>query len=114
MIPEPSSSRGPWQSGLKIATACPFCGYKFKKIEARVIEETGDSELFYFRCQKCGHAILNLVFSHQMGIGSMSLVTDLAFEEVLRFHKAKPLSVDDVLETFLWLKTPDHRKLFKN
>ncbi|HBR80952.1 TPA: hypothetical protein DEA21_04940 [Candidatus Uhrbacteria bacterium] len=107
-----SSNIPSWQNSLKLAAACPLCGYKFKKIEALVVEEHGNTHLFYFRCQKCQHAILNLVFSHQMGIGSMSLVTDLSFEEAIKFHEATPISIDDVLETHLWLENSDHKKLF--
>lgn len=108
-IPDTNS----WQKGLKIATSCPLCGHDFKKVEARVIEEQNDSRLLYFNCQKCQHAILNLVFSHQMGIGSLSLVTDLNFDEVLKFHGAKPIGVDSVLETHLLLQDPSCQRFFQ-
>jgi len=47
---------------------------------------------------------LNLIFSHPTGVGSMCLVTDLNFDDVIKFHGAQPLVIDNVLEVHLWLK----------
>jgi len=96
-----------WPDNLKIAAACPLCGNKFKRLEAKTVEEHGNSHLFFLHCQKCQHSLLNLIFSHPAGVGSMSLVTDLSFDDAVKFHGAQPLTIDDVLVTHLWLERVD-------
>jgi len=42
-----SSSSQPWPNNLKNVATCPLCGNKFKRFEARTIEEHGNSQLFF-------------------------------------------------------------------
>ncbi|MBI2483367.1 hypothetical protein HYV74_04315 [Candidatus Uhrbacteria bacterium] len=62
-----------------------------------MIEDRGDQHLMHIRCKKCAHSILALVLTSGMGVSSMGLLTDLAFEDVLKFRDAAPLTLDDVI-----------------
>lgn len=97
------SSSTPWQDGLKMASFCPLCETRFQPTEARPLGEDGDTRLFHVRCRKCGNSILALVLVNPGGVSSVGLVTDLTFDDVMRFRKEKPLGPDDVLKTHEWL-----------
>ncbi len=72
-------------------------------MEARPLGEDGDTRLFHVRCRKCGNSILALVLVNPGGTSSVGLVTDLTFDDVLRFRKEKALGTDDVIKTHEWL-----------
>ena len=66
-------------------------------MEARVIDEREDKHLMHIRCKKCAHSILALVLVSGTGVSSMGLLTDLTFDDVLKFRDAQPITVDDVI-----------------
>jgi hypothetical protein len=66
-------------------------------MEARVVDERDDKHLMHIRCKKCAHSILALVLTSGMGVSSMGLLTDLTFDDVLRFRDASAIEVDDVI-----------------
>lgn len=51
----------------------------------------------HITCHKCQNAFLTLVLVNQVGASSVGLLTDLAYEDVVRFHSQKDISVDDVI-----------------
>lgn len=85
------------QESLRLISYCPVCDTSYNPMEARVIEEQGETHLMHVRCKKCAHAILALVLTSGMGVSSMGLLTDLTFDDVLRFREAPALTTDDVL-----------------
>ncbi|MDO8598658.1 MAG: hypothetical protein Q7S02_00960 [bacterium] len=66
-------------------------------MEARVIDERDDKHLMHIRCKKCAHSILALVLVSGTGVSSMGLLTDLTFDDVLKFRNAEPVTMDDVI-----------------
>ena len=66
-------------------------------MEARVIDERGETHLMHIRCKKCAHSILALVLTSGIGVSSMGLLTDLTFDDVVKFRQAAPVTTDDVI-----------------
>lgn len=66
-------------------------------MEAWVIEEHADRHLMHIRCKKCAHAIIALVLTNDMAVSSVGILTDLTYEDVLKFRKADPVVMDDVI-----------------
>jgi hypothetical protein len=86
-----------FQESLRLISYCPVCDTSYNPMEARVIDERGERHLMHIRCKKCAHAILALVLTTGMGMSSMGILTDLTFDDVMRFRTAVPVTLDDVI-----------------
>ena len=92
-------SGGSFEEGLRILSACPLCETHYNPLEARVLEANEDRHLVHIRCQKCSNAILALLTISRSGVSSVGLVTDLTYDDVVKFKESDEVSVDDVLDT---------------
>ncbi len=93
---------------VKWLSICPFCNTKFSIDQARIISEKKDSFLIHAYCQKCRCSVLASLIANPMGISSIGLVTDLTYEDVLRFRKAKEINSDDVIYAYQHLSKTKH------
>lgn len=82
---------------MRMVSYCPLCDAEFNPMEAQILGEDGDAHLLHVRCRTCSNAILALVLVTKAGISSVGLVTDLSYEDVLKFRSGGRLSVDDVI-----------------
>lgn len=87
-----------WDDGLKLISFCPLCETHYNPTEAQIVGESENSHMLHITCKKCQNAILACVLVSQGGVHSIGLVTDLNFEDVLKFRSAPDISVDDVLD----------------
>lgn len=85
------------QESLRLISYCPVCDTSYNPMEARVIDERDDTHLMHIRCKKCAHSILALVHVSGTGVSSMGLLTDLTFDDVLKFRDAERITMDDVI-----------------
>jgi len=92
-------------SKVKYLSVCPFCNTKFSIKQAKIVAETKDSFLVHSYCKKCSCSVLASLTSSQMGISSIGLVTDLTYRDVMKFRNADAISVDNILETYSYLKS---------
>lgn len=77
---------------------CPLCETSYNPMEARVLGEKEDGHLLHIRCKKCLNSILALVLVSNVGVSSVGLVTDLTYEDVVRFRESPvEVTVDDVI-----------------
>lgn len=83
--------------GLRLISYCPVCEIKSKSMMARTLGAQGETKLMHITCHKCQNAFLALVLVNQVGASSVGLLTDLAFEDVVRFRKNSDVSVNDVI-----------------
>ena len=98
-MPAPSSQSSPYfDEGVKLISYCPLCETSYNPQQARVLGEKEDSHLLHIQCGRCSNAIIALVLISSVGVSSVGLVTDLAYDEVNRFKEAKAISTDDVIE----------------
>ena len=87
-----------YQDGLRMISYCPLCEASYNPMEARILGEKEDGHLLHIRCKKCWNSILALVMVSNVGVSSVGLVTDLTFDDVVRFRQAPAeVTVDDVL-----------------
>jgi hypothetical protein len=111
-MPVPSNQSSPYfDEGVKLISYCPLCETSYNPREARVLGEKEDSHLLHIQCGRCSNAIIALVLISSVGVSSVGLVTDLAYDEVNRFKEAKPVSTDDVIEAHHLLQ--DESMLFE-
>lgn len=88
----------------RFLSVCPLCEATFNPMEARVLGEENESHLLHIQCRKCLNALLALVFISPMGMSSVGLVTDLSFDDALKFKEDAGVTADDVLDTHTLLQ----------
>ena len=107
-MPVPSARPSPYfDEGVKLISYCPLCETSYNPQEAKVLGEKEDSHLLHIQCGNCSNAIIALVLISSVGVSSVGLVTDLAFDEVNRFKENTNVSTDDVIETHHLLQDED-------
>ncbi|MEK7665842.1 MAG: hypothetical protein AAB337_03120 [Patescibacteria group bacterium] len=82
---------------MRLISYCPLCQSEFHPMEAQLLGERGERHLVHVRCVHCHNAILALVLVTKVGVSSVGLVTDLTYDDVLKFRASRRISVDDVL-----------------
>lgn len=65
---------------------------------ANVLGEEGETRLLHVQCRRCHHSILALVLVNQVGASSVGLLTDLTYEDVLKFRVNRLVSINDVID----------------
>lgn len=88
----------PGGDSLRLVSSCPLCDTRYAPAQARVLSEKEDTRLVHATCRKCGSATLALVVENDAGGSTVGLVTDLSHDDVLRFHRGRRVSTDDVIE----------------
>lgn len=83
--------------GVRFLQVCPLCETSYNPLEARILEEQNDAHLLHIQCRSCLNALLALVMVSHMGISSVGLITDLSFDDVLKFKGDATVTSDDVL-----------------
>ena len=92
-----STSEAFWGEGLRLISFCPLCESEFHPMESRLLGERGEKHLVHVRCSACRNAMLALVLVSKVGVSSVGLITDLTYDDVVKFREKGRLSVDDVL-----------------
>ncbi|MDP3985293.1 MAG: hypothetical protein Q8P82_00880 [bacterium] len=86
-----------WDDGLRLISVCPLCEAQYNPLEAHLIDEEDNSHLLHITCIKCSHAVLARVLVSSGGISSVGLVTDLSYDDVVKFRDAEEVKDDEVL-----------------
>ena len=95
MFPLPENNH--WHEEIKIISCCPLCQSTNKNIEARIVGQDGQTKLLHLNCLKCSNSLLALVLVSAGGVSSIGMLTDLTFEDTVRFKQTRMVRVDDVL-----------------
>ncbi|HEX9664601.1 MAG TPA: hypothetical protein VGA49_02155 [Patescibacteria group bacterium] len=90
--------------GLRFVSSCPICGVKFNPIQARIIDEKEDAHLIHIQCKKCHSCIIALIYTADVGVTSIGLITDLTAEDVIKFKSTDSIGSDDVIEVYRLLE----------
>ena len=85
-------------SQQKLLAYCPVCRTKYDFFQAKIIEEREESYLVFIQCKKCRSGIVALLLNNMYGISSIGLVTDLSYEDAVKFIKDRNCDYDDVIE----------------
>ncbi len=96
-----------WSEGLRLVSYCPVCETRYNPMHARVLGKDGETHLLHVQCKKCRNSILALVLVNQVGASSVGLLTDLTYEDVVRFKLNNQVSIDDVIDVHEFLEQED-------
>lgn len=103
------NQKGSDQSGnVRWVSACPLCGAEYLPEEARIVSEKEGAFLIHTNCKKCGSSVVATLIANQMGVSSVGLVTDLTYEDVVKFKDGAEVSTDDLLALYQALESGDH------
>ena len=83
---------------IKVVSNCPVCNTKYYSADAKILEERENGHLVHIQCKKCKSNVIALILASGVGISSVSLVTDLTSDDVLKFKDQNPISFDTVIE----------------
>ncbi|MBI2475484.1 hypothetical protein HYV69_03615 [Candidatus Uhrbacteria bacterium] len=93
-----STSSEQWNEGLRLISFCPVCETRYKPSETKTLNEDDQTRLLHVQCSKCKHSVLALVLINKVGASSIGLLTDLVFDDVLKFRANRRVTVNDVIE----------------
>lgn len=93
-----------WNEGLRLVSYCPVCETRYNPMQARILGQDGETHLLHVRCRKCHNSILALVLVNQVGASSVGLLTDLTYDDVIRFRSHESVSIDDVIDAHAFLE----------
>jgi len=89
----------------KIINRCPLCNGSAKKLESRLLDDSGERQTVHLHCRECNGSIIALFLASSLGITSYGLVTDLSFDDVVKFKESGQIKLDDVIRTHENLKS---------
>lgn len=82
---------------IRLVSYCPVCDMRSKSMHARTLATMGETKLMHIQCHKCQNTFLAYVLVNQVGASSVGILTDLHYEDVMRFQSNKSVSVNDVI-----------------
>ena len=94
----PLANNNPWSEGIKIVSRCPLCRCTEQELETKIVGQDGQTRLLHLNCHQCGNSLLALVLVSGAGISSIGMLTDLTFEDTVRFKCTRLVSEDDILD----------------
>ena len=87
-----------WSEGLRLVSFCPVCETRYNPMQAQILGKDGETHLLHVQCKKCRNSILALVLVSQVGASSVGLLTDLTYDDVVRFKMNREVTIDDVID----------------
>ena len=89
---------------LKIISSCPVCANKKFPEQIRVLSEKSSAHVLYVQCQQCRSKMVVYVNFSPTGVNTTGFLTDLSGDEVVEFSSGAPVTTDDVLEVYKFIK----------
>lgn len=87
-----------------VAKFCDKCGTAYKIEDVNIIQNTGVSVIIHFSCHNCKSKNI-ATFVSPLGISNRVPVnTDLTVKEIQKFAIKGQVSLEDILEVYLYLK----------
>lgn len=87
-----------FSDGLRLVSYCPVCDTQSNAMQAQTLGTERDTHLLHIQCRKCHNAFIALVLVNQTGASSIGLLTDLTYEDVLKFQANKNVNINDVIQ----------------
>jgi len=72
---------------------CPLCHRKYQTEDIYLIGKRENVELFYLSCANCGKANLSYSVNLYDSVTSISLTTDLSYQDATRLEKLDPINL---------------------
>lgn len=90
----------------RIINRCPLCGGSASRLEARLLGQTPERQTVHVHCHECAGSIIAYFMMSGMGMTSYGLVTDLSFDDFIKFNHGSSIELDDVIRAHENLKSP--------
>ena len=90
-----------WNEGLRLVSYCPICESPYNSIQTQSLWKEGQTNAFHLTCKKCGHAILAIAMTTEIGASSLGILTDLSYDDVVRFRMNRVISLNDVIDAHI-------------
>lgn len=98
-------------SNLDLRIRCPICKAEYGLNSSEVLDRKEGVASIYLSCPKCLSSLLvTVTFGSSGGILVAAMLTDLKLEDIKKFKKVNPISVDDVIEIHKELEGLKSRK----
>jgi hypothetical protein len=112
---QPQFSLDSLRSHFKVMRECPVCTFAFENIHIRTVESTEGSHVLHTTCPSCSNSLIFLVGSTQFGIGLIGMVSDLSYEDSLRFRRKEAIGEDELIACYQAFSKPRlFRQLFSS
>ncbi|NIP33104.1 hypothetical protein GWN26_13935 [Candidatus Saccharibacteria bacterium] len=92
--------------GQRIINRCPLCGGSASRLEARLLGQTQERQTVHLHCHECAGSVIAYFVMSGMGMTSYGLVTDLSFDDFVKFKQGLAIELDDVIRAHENLKSP--------
>ena len=96
-----------WKKTLKLISHCPICNQNYKSKSAKLFVSENEAKFAHFTCEDCGSHFMAVVMAAARGMGTVGMVTDLSFQDVSRLYLVPPLTVDEVIEGYKFINSPN-------
>lgn len=89
---------------IKSSASCPICSAnagsnkRNQAISAQILDKNNDESIFYIKCNNCGASMISVISTSENGGNAVVFMTDLTPNEIMRFKKQQPISINDVRE----------------
>ncbi len=109
---QPQFSLDSLRSQFKVMRECTVCKAELDIESIRTIESSLGSHILHVTCVACENSLIFLVGSTQFGIGLVGLVSDLNFDDSVKFRHKQPIDDDRLIEYYQVLTETKHLHQF--
>jgi len=95
----------PWLEALKFIGQCPICKAKYENDKARLFAKKESANLIHITCGACASNFIAMIVTMGQAISSVGVITDLNFEDAKKIYKTHPVSVDEIIEGYQFIKS---------
>ncbi|MDO8499072.1 MAG: hypothetical protein Q7S66_00210 [bacterium] len=104
MLPTNGKPAASWQDAIKYLGKCPACSTEFKGDAAKVFAKKGGANLVHVNCDQCQNALMLMVVVMGHGLSSVSVVTDLTYDDAKRLYGSEEITLDEALEAWEFIQ----------
>ncbi|MBI4098828.1 MAG: hypothetical protein HY437_02250 [Candidatus Magasanikbacteria bacterium] len=90
----------------RVMQTCPLCNTVYDEQYSRILAGHGNANLVHTTCARCRSAVVALVVTGKNGVSSVGMLTDMNYDDALRFHADDAISIDDCVTLHQFLATP--------
>ncbi len=103
---QPQFSLESLRSHFKVMRECPLCTHELVAEHIRTVESREGSHVLHARCPACSNSLIFLVGTTQVGIGLIGMISDLTYDDALRFRRKEAITDDQMIECYQAITSP--------
>lgn len=98
---------------FEITKRCPLCQYKYSRDTFKMLDRSGNKNLLHLKCPNCHSSFVVAIGQTPFGAGLVAIVTDLNLSDAKRFYRKDPISQNQLLEIYNFIKTKNFNQVLK-